>query len=167
MLYILSNKTINTYLPVFPMKGLHNWWHCGPVYIRLYSSTSLFHCKTTIYDMIHNCDSDSFHFHLFLYYVFLYHHHHIFLHVFQLLFHEHVAAFQGCGSTPFSKNGIELCCRAIYMLYAPKLDWLNGWMVDSNCIAIRGNLPDLADITNNVNVRYLWNIHACIRIFHN
>ncbi len=34
-------------------------------------------------------------------------------------------------------------------------------MVDSNCIAIR------ADITNYVNVRYVWNIHACIHIFHN
>ncbi len=43
------------------MKGLHNWWHCGPVYIRLYSSTSLFRCKTMIYDMIHDFirDSDS------------------------------------------------------------------------------------------------------------
>ncbi len=40
------------------MKGLHNWWHCGPVYITLYSSTSIFHCKTMIYDMIHKCGSD-------------------------------------------------------------------------------------------------------------
>ncbi len=40
------------------MKGLLNWWHCGPVYIRLYSWNSLFHCKTTIYDMIHKCGSD-------------------------------------------------------------------------------------------------------------
>ncbi len=39
------------------MKGLHNWWHCGPVNIRLYSLTSLFHCTTTIY-MIHKCGSD-------------------------------------------------------------------------------------------------------------
>ncbi len=41
--------------PFFPTKALHNY---GPVHISLYSSISLFHCKTTIYDMIHKCGSD-------------------------------------------------------------------------------------------------------------
>ncbi len=55
--YCKTKKEIHICL-FFPMKGWHNWGHCGPVYIRLYSSASLFHCKTTIYDMIHKCGFD-------------------------------------------------------------------------------------------------------------
>ncbi len=40
---------------------------------------------------------------------------------------------------PFSKNGSD-CAVGNLHIYAPKLDWLNGWMADSNCIAIKGNL---------------------------
>ncbi len=56
---------------------------------------------------------------------------------------------------PFSKN-IVIVLWAIYIYMLPNLI---GWMVDSNCIAIRGHLQ-----CHNVNVRFLWNIRACTPI---
>ncbi len=146
MLCILSNKTINTYLPVFPTKGLHNWWHFGPVYIRLYSSTSLFHCKTTIYDMIHKCGSD-----------FIWDSDSSISTSSSIMSSSNTTTTYSYMSSNCSSTSMLLQFRVVEVLhsqkmvvivlsgnlhiYAPKLDWLNGWMVDSNCIAIRGNLP--------------------------
>ncbi len=73
-----------------------------------------------------------------------------------------------CPLMQHSWHPTETSALVVYDLYAPKLDWLNGWMVNSNCVAIRGHLPIHQTLqTNNANVRYLWNIHACIRIFDN
>ncbi len=56
--------------------------------------------------------------------------------------------------------------HTVYML--PHLigysNWLNGWF---KLYCNQSSFANLADITNNVNVRYLWNIHACAPIFDN
>ncbi len=59
-----------------------------------------------------------------------------------------------------SQKMVVIVLWAIYMYMLPNLVvTVNGWIVDSNCIAIA--FANLTDITNNVNIRYLWNIHAC------
>ncbi len=64
-----------------------------------------------------------------------------------------------------SQKMLWLCGgQSTYTVYAPKLDWLNGWF--KLYFNLR-SFANLADITNNVNVRYLRNIHVCIQIFDN
>ncbi len=59
-----------------------------------------------------------------------------------------------------SQKMVVIVLWAIYMYMLPNLVvTVNGWIVDSNWIAIA--FANLTDITNNVNIRYLWNIHAC------
>ncbi len=48
----------------------------------------------------------------------------------------------GLWKSSILKKMVVIVLWAIYIYICSKLDWLNGRMVDSNWIAIRGNLPN-------------------------
>jgi hypothetical protein len=99
------------------MECLHNCWHCGPVYIRLYSPTSLFHCE----DMVSSGT-------LILYLL--------------ISLPQACSCCSVLWCSSMFKNGSD-CAVGKLDIYASKLDWLIGKIVIpiSLLCHLAGNLP--------------------------